>query len=108
MPPKGNLCLPSVIAAKLASRLLSSTGGGHLLLNSVLNKSETITFSEKEKTIALLMLEGKSNREMAELLFMSEGTVKNYVSAIYAKIGTNDRNIAVMTLQGLLGGKSIP
>ncbi|UUZ86664.1 LuxR C-terminal-related transcriptional regulator [Paenibacillus sp. P26] len=58
--------------------------------------------------MALLMLEGKSNREMAEPLFMSEGTVKNYVSAIYAKIGTNDRNIAVMTLQGLLGGKSIP
>lgn len=105
---KGQFMLPSVIAAKLASRLLSSTAGGLLRLDSVLNKTGSITFSEKEKTIALLMLEGKSNREMAELLFMSEGTVKNYVSAIYAKIGTNDRNIAVMTLQGLLGGKSNP
>ncbi|CAG7655042.1 response regulator [Paenibacillus allorhizosphaerae] len=105
---RGQFMLPSVIAAKLASRLISSTVDGRLRLDDVLNKTETIALSEKEKTIALLMLEGKSNREMAELLFLSEGTVKNYVSAIYAKIGTNDRNIAVMTLRALLGGKSNP
>ncbi|WP_248928500.1 response regulator transcription factor [Paenibacillus hamazuiensis] len=103
---KGHYMLPSVVAAKLAAKLSSVTAGGRLALDTILHKSEAVVFSDKEKTIALLMLEGKSNREMAELLFMSEGTVKNYVSAIYGKIGTNDRNIAVMTLKGLLEGRS--
>ncbi|MDF2713516.1 MAG: two component transcriptional regulator, LuxR family [Paenibacillus sp.] len=100
----GQFMLPSVIAAKLASRLSAATAGGQIRLGAIIKKAEGIAFSEKEKTIALLMLEEKSNREISGLLFLSEGTVKNYVSAIYAKIGTNDRTIAVMTLRELLGG----
>jgi DNA-binding NarL/FixJ family response regulator len=47
------------------------------------------------------MVEGRNNREIAQLLFMSEGTVKNYISAIYDKIGTNDRTQAVIWLKDM-------
>ncbi|MDF2961370.1 MAG: two component transcriptional regulator, LuxR family [Paenibacillus sp.] len=98
----GQFILPAVIAAKLAARLASATAAGQLRLDVLQKKSEGILLSEKEKQIALHMLEGKTNRQMAEILFMSEGTIKNYVSSIYAKLGTNDRTIAVMTLRELL------
>ena len=45
------------------------------------------------------MAEGKSNREIAGDLFVSEGTMRNYISVIYNKIGVNDRLKAVALLR---------
>jgi len=98
----GQFILPSAIAVKLVSRLAAATTGRHPL-DKVLRKSASAHLTDKETRVAQLMLEGASNKEIAERLFMSEGTAKNYVSAIYNKIGTNDRTIAVMTLRGMLG-----
>lgn len=98
----GQFILPAVIAAKLAARLSSATATGQLRLEVLQNNSKGIVLSDKEKQIAAHMLEGKTNRQMAESMYMSEGTIKNYVSGIYAKLGTNDRTIAVMTLRELL------
>jgi DNA-binding NarL/FixJ family response regulator len=39
---------------------------------------------------------GYSNREIAKAVFLSEGTVKNYVSDILDKLGTRDRTRAVL------------
>lgn len=50
-------------------------------------------------SIISLMMEGRNNRDIAKNLFMSEGTVKNYISSIYDKIGTNDRTQAVIWLK---------
>lgn len=35
--------------------------------------------------------DGLSNREIAAKLFLSEGTVKNYISSVYAKLDVRDR-----------------
>ncbi|CAG7653820.1 response regulator [Paenibacillus allorhizosphaerae] len=99
----GQFILPSAIAVKLISRLAAATSSGAHPLDKVLRKSANAHLTDKETRVARLMLEGSSNREIAERLYMSEGTAKNYVSAIYNKIGTNDRTIAVMTLRGMLG-----
>ena len=48
------------------------------------------------------MIEGFTNRQIASSLFMSEGTVRNYLSVIYNKIGTSDRQAAISLLNGLL------
>lgn len=45
------------------------------------------TLTEREYTIVRLIAERLSNREIAEKLFLSEGSVKQYVSQIYAKLG---------------------
>lgn len=47
--------------------------------------------SERELDVIRLISEGLSNREIAERLFLSEGTVRNYLSAILDKLGLRDR-----------------
>jgi DNA-binding NarL/FixJ family response regulator len=61
--------------------------------------------SEKELEILRLMAGGFSNREIASSIHKSEGTVKNQVSAILAKLGVRDRTRAVLRAidLGLLG-----
>jgi DNA-binding NarL/FixJ family response regulator len=56
----------------------------------------TDTFSEREIAILRLLAGGYSNREIAKAVFLSEGTVKNYVSEILEKLGTRDRTRAVL------------
>ena len=46
---------------------------------------------EKEQEIIALVGMGKSNREIAEQLFLSEGTVRNYISTILEKFSLRDR-----------------
>lgn len=47
--------------------------------------------SEKEQEIIEEVALGLSNKEIAEKLFLSEGTVRNYVSVILEKLGLRDR-----------------
>jgi DNA-binding NarL/FixJ family response regulator len=43
-----------------------------------------------------LIASGHSNKQMADLLHLSEGTVKGYVSAILTKLGVADRTQAAL------------
>jgi DNA-binding NarL/FixJ family response regulator len=51
----------------------------------------------REEEVLQLLVEGLSNKEIAGRLHLTEGTVKNYVSAIIAKLQANDRTHAVIT-----------
>jgi DNA-binding NarL/FixJ family response regulator len=51
----------------------------------------------REREILSLVAKGYSNREIANALFISEPTVRNYISSIYAKVGTKDR-LQVMSM----------
>ncbi len=50
----------------------------------------------RELEILRLMARGYNNREIAEALAITEGTAKNYVSSILAKMGVRDRTRAVL------------
>lgn len=50
-----------------------------------------INLSQQEKMVLKLVSEGKTNREIAQLLYLGEGTVRNYVSSILSKLGVNNR-----------------
>ncbi len=52
--------------------------------------------SKRETEILRLMAAGCSNKEIADSLFKSEGTIKNQVSSILAKLGVRDRTRAVL------------
>ena len=56
--------------------------------------------TEREREIASLLAEGLTNRQIADRLYISEGTVKNYISAIYDKTGIHDRVKLVVALKG--------
>lgn len=47
--------------------------------------------TEKEQRMIELVAEGLSNKEIAEKLFLSEGTVRNYISTVLEKLGLRDR-----------------
>ncbi len=50
--------------------------------------------SKQEKKILELITDGKTNREIAEAMFLAEKTVKNYVSNLLAKLGMSHRSEA--------------
>jgi DNA-binding NarL/FixJ family response regulator len=54
------------------------------------------TLTPRETEILRLMAGGYSNYEIAQVLTVSEGTVKNHVSSILAKLGVRDRTRAVL------------
>jgi DNA-binding CsgD family transcriptional regulator len=51
--------------------------------------------SEREAAVAALLLEGRSNREMADALMVSPETIKKHVTAILRKLGASNRVDAV-------------
>jgi DNA-binding NarL/FixJ family response regulator len=53
--------------------------------------------TDREEEILKLLAAGLSNKEIAQQLSLSEGTVKNHISAILAKLHANDRTQAVLT-----------
>jgi NarL family two-component system response regulator LiaR len=63
------------------------------------------SLSEREKDVLRLLAAGFSNADIAGRLFLSEGTVRNYVSSIFDKLGVSDRTqAAVLALRYGLSG----
>ncbi len=59
-----------------------------------IQREEAAAFSDltpQEMHVLALIAEGRTNREIAESLFLSEGTVRNYVSSILSKLGVSNR-----------------
>jgi DNA-binding NarL/FixJ family response regulator len=53
--------------------------------------------TDREEDVLKLLASGLSNKDIASQLSLSEGTVKNHISAILAKLHANDRTQAVLT-----------
>lgn len=54
-------------------------------------KDVDLGLSDRENDILLLVAEGLNNKEIAERLYLSEGTVRNYISNMLEKLGLRDR-----------------
>jgi DNA-binding NarL/FixJ family response regulator len=53
--------------------------------------------SARELEVLNLLVAGKSNKDIAQLLDITEATVKSHVSAILMRLNVNDRTQAVVT-----------
>lgn len=74
----------SIIGSQISSSLLAG------LQNS--NQQDMIhSLTARELEIARAIADGKSNKEISTMLFLSEGTVKNYVTNIFEKLQLSNR-----------------
>ena len=55
-----------------------------------------VRLTEREFSILRLIAEGRSNKEIAAALYLTEGTIKGYVSTIFDKLGVKDRTQAAL------------
>lgn len=108
----GQSVLDSKVMEKLNSMLASGNTGNaensdSSSYSASANVSDTSTktidlddygMTDREKEICRLISEGCTNSQIASILFISEGTVKNYVSTIYDKLGEHDRTKVVLML----------
>jgi DNA-binding NarL/FixJ family response regulator len=60
-----------------------------------------VPLSERELGVLRLLADGRSNREIAAELFLAEGTVKNHVTNVLAKLGARDRTQAALRAREL-------
>lgn len=60
-----------------------------------------VPLSERELQVVRLLAAGRSNREIAAELYLAEGTVKNHVTNVLAKLGARDRTQAALRARAL-------
>lgn len=78
-----------VIHPKVANRLV-------LELSRMDKKKNDLRLTKREKDVLTLLVNGFSNRDMAEQMFISEKTVKNHLTSIFRKLGVKDRTQAAL------------
>lgn len=84
----------NVIDSKVMERIA-------LLMNGKAeNQAIYENFTDREKEICSLLSKGFTNKQIAEKLYISEGTVKNHISSIYDKTGIHDRAKLIVELKG--------
>jgi DNA-binding NarL/FixJ family response regulator len=76
----------------VAGKLFERISGGNVPADTELISR----LSEREIAVLRLLAQGMSNTEISQQLFLSEGTVRNYVSAILTKLEVPDRTRAAL------------
>ena len=94
----GDTILPAKIARKItdAAKMVSS--------DREIRLRKAFGLSDREVEIAVMIFEGFNNRQIASALNLSDGTARNYISAIYLKLGSDSRASAIAKMKEVLNG----
>ena len=87
---KGQQLFSGDVARLVASRIRSFSYSEEDFLEYKL-RTKDIYLSKRERDVAYLMMKSYNNQQIADKLKLTEGTVKNYISTIYAKLDMNKR-----------------
>ncbi len=95
--PKEELC--SAIRSVYLGNSPVQSGLSSKLFNLVAksgDKPPEISLTERELEIVKLLARGKRNKEIGDLLSLSENTIKGYISILFQKLNVSDRTEAVV------------
>lgn len=81
--------IPAIESVSLGNRIIDNSLNFSSFFSS--GKKDFSELNEKEIEIIELVAQGLSNKEIAEKIFLSEGTVRNYISIILEKLNLRDR-----------------
>ena len=84
----GQTYVDPAVAGKLFNHIAGTTAS--------IDTSLANTLSAREREVLRLLADGLSNADIAKELFLSEGTVRNYVSSLFIKLGVSDRTQAAV------------
>lgn len=87
----------TVIDPRVAGRVVELTVGAGA--PEIVEPAAPEGLTEREAEVAALVREGRTNREIAQRLFLAEGTVKNHVSAVLQKLQLRDRTALALFLR---------
>lgn len=93
----GDTILPAKIARRIADAAKDVAADREIRLK------RAFSLSERETEIALMMYDGFTNRQISAALKLSEGTARNYISAIYIKTGSDNRASFLRAAKEALG-----
>ena len=96
---RGELILPTNIAKKITAAAKMVSAGKELKLK------KAFQLSDRETEIAMMVSENFNNRQIASALEIGEGTVRNYISGIYIKLGAANRTQAKEIIENTLKSK---
>jgi NarL family two-component system response regulator LiaR len=68
----------------------------HVVDSPSVDTTIAASLSDREREVLTLLANGLSNADIAARLYLSEGTVRNYVSAVFVKLGVTDRTQAAV------------
>ncbi len=94
---KGQFYMPQKVAQVLAQNISKVTQ-----FQETAKAIQEYGLTEREWEVAKMLRDGFNNKQIAMALYISEGTVKNYVSNIYVKTGTTDRSSCMSLLKDQL------
>ncbi|WP_288221359.1 response regulator transcription factor [uncultured Clostridium sp.] len=90
---KGIAVIQEEVLTKLSNNIISVKNN---------NEIDTSLFTERELEVMLAISEGLNNKEISKKLFISEGTVKNYITSILQKTNLTHRTqIAIYYIKNL-------
>jgi DNA-binding NarL/FixJ family response regulator len=91
----GEALLDPSVTQRLIHRFLA-TGGSTVPELSAETRRQLDRLTERERQVLLLVAQGRSNAEIADLLVIAESTAKTHVKRVLAKIDVHDRAQAVV------------
>lgn len=92
----GDTILPSKIAKRITDAAMMVAGNRELRLK------REFSLSDRETEIAVMLQEGFTNRQIASALKLTDGTARNYISALYEKMNAANRAEAIQKMNEAL------
>ncbi|MGL1891544.1 MAG: response regulator transcription factor [Spirochaetaceae bacterium] len=111
IPPE--MLISSIRAVQNGAVSISPSIAGHLIDNMYSNNKKAATdlkrdipdwynlLNSREKNIIKLLINGKTNSEIAESIFVGSQTIRNYISVIYSKLDVGNRADAIRKANNL-------